>query len=332
MENKKSNLETPEYIFTETNRHATIPTDPLYDNIWKLYKQQIATIWVSEKITYGTDRKTYPTLPDDIKNSLEIILGFFATSDELVDKNLNERFLNEIKIPEICVALRFQAMMEDIHSEVYNTLIMTFLPLENDRTRLFNAVETIPAVTLKANWIEKWIASDRSYAHRCVAFACVEGIMFSVSFSFIDWIKSQGYKLPALTDSNDYISADEARHTEMSCAIYKHIQNKLTDTEAKEIIDDAINVELKFSNSVISSNGYMGMTRNLMSEHIYHCAALVSSMLGYPNLYENTKCPFPFMVNRGLYVKNNFFEVEPKNYSLITTNKNDEAFEILDEW
>lgn len=332
MDSKNKSNIIEEYIFTETNRHATIPTDPLYDKIWKLHKQQTASLWVAEKITYGTDRKVYPTLPDNIRSSLEIILGFFATSDELVDKNLNERFLNEIKVPEINVALRFQAMMEDIHSEVYNTLIVVYLPFEEDRKRLFNAVETMSVVGLKANWIEKWISSDKSYAHRCVAFACVEGIMFSVSFSFIDWIKSQGYSLPALTDSNDYISADEARHTEMSCAIYQHIQNKLSDEEVKEIIDEAIEVEIKFSRDVIKDDKYMGMTRSMMSEHIYHCAALVASMLGYPNIYPDTKCPFPFMVKRGLYVKNNFFEVEPKNYSIITTNSGDEPFEISEDW
>ena len=49
-----------------------------------------------------------------------------------------------------------------------------------ERERLFNAIETVPAVKKKADWALKWIDNDDvSYAERVVAFASVEGIFFS---------------------------------------------------------------------------------------------------------------------------------------------------------
>ena len=49
-----------------------------------------------------------------------------------------------------------------------------------ERERLFNAIETVPAVKKKADWALKWIDNDAvSYAERVVAFARVEGIFFS---------------------------------------------------------------------------------------------------------------------------------------------------------
>ena len=49
-----------------------------------------------------------------------------------------------------------------------------------ERERLFNAIETVPAVKKKADWALKWIDNDAvSYAERVVAFASVEGIFFS---------------------------------------------------------------------------------------------------------------------------------------------------------
>ena len=43
-----------------------------------------------------------------------------------------------------------------------------------ERERLFNAIETVPAVKKKADWALKWIGNDDvSYAERVVAFASV---------------------------------------------------------------------------------------------------------------------------------------------------------------
>ena len=98
-----------------------------------------------------------------------------------------------------------------------------------ERERLFNAIETVPAVKKKADWALKWIDNDAvSYAERVVAFASVEGIFFSgrwavvlflvgfphvhaspkTSFAAIFWLKKRGL-MPGLTFSNELISRDE---------------------------------------------------------------------------------------------------------------------------
>lgn len=77
------------------------------------------------------------------------------------------------------------------------------------RTRLFNAIESVPCVKKKADWALKWIDNkDSPYAVRLVAFAAVEGIFFSGSFAAIFWLKKRGM-MPGLTFSNELISRDE---------------------------------------------------------------------------------------------------------------------------
>lgn len=77
------------------------------------------------------------------------------------------------------------------------------------RTRLFNAIESVPCVKKKADWALKWIDNkDAPYAIRLVAFAAVEGIFFSGSFAAIFWLKKRGM-MPGLTFSNELISRDE---------------------------------------------------------------------------------------------------------------------------
>lgn len=68
--------------------------------------------------------------------------------------------------------------MENVHNETYSLLIDTYIKDQAEKARLFNAVETVPAVKQKAEWAMKWINDSDSFAERLVAFAAVEGIFF----------------------------------------------------------------------------------------------------------------------------------------------------------
>ena len=42
-------------------------------------------------------------------------------------------------------------MMENIHAETYSLLIDTYIKDENEKNKLFNAIDTIPSVRKKQN-------------------------------------------------------------------------------------------------------------------------------------------------------------------------------------
>ena len=64
-------------------------------------------------------------------------------------------------------------------------------PAEHDH--LFDAIETIPFIKMKADWAFCWISDKHStFAERFVAFTPIEGIFFSGSFTPIFWLKKQG--------------------------------------------------------------------------------------------------------------------------------------------
>jgi ribonucleoside-diphosphate reductase beta chain len=62
-------------------------------------------------------------------------------------------------------------MMENIHSETYALLIDTYIKDPQEKTRLFHAIDTVPAVKKKAEWALRWIRSTETFAERLVAFA-----------------------------------------------------------------------------------------------------------------------------------------------------------------
>merc|ERR1711964_549198 len=136
-----------------------------------------------------------------------------------------------------------------------------------ERERLFNAIETVPAVKKKADWALKWIDNDAvSYAERVVAFASVEGIFFSGSFAAIFWLKKRGL-MPGLTFSNELISRDEGLHTDFACLMYSHLKNKPSEARIKQIVKEAVEIEIEFLTEALPVR-LIGMNSDLMVEYI----------------------------------------------------------------
>ena len=97
----------------------------------------------------------------------------------------------------------------------------------------------------KAEWAVQWMNDESSFAERVVAFACVEGILFSGSFCAIYWLKKRTL-MPGFTFSNELISRGEGLHTEFACLLYSLLQNRLTVDVARSIVCGAVEAERRF--------------------------------------------------------------------------------------
>merc|ERR1712039_687794 len=191
------------------------------------------------------DGKDWESLSEKEQHFVKHILAFFAASDGIVLENLAGNFSTEVQIPEARAFYGFQIAMENIHSETYSLLIEQYVRDPVERDRIFDAIHTMPAVEEKANWAVQWMNEENSFAERVVAFACVEGILFSGSFCAIYWLKKRGL-MPGLTFSNELISRDEGLHAEFACLIYGMLQNPLPDDVAHSIVRGAVDVERQF--------------------------------------------------------------------------------------
>eukprot|EP00042_Codosiga_hollandica_P045234 m.456449 g.456449 ORF g.456449 m.456449 type:complete len:181 (+) comp56974_c0_seq3:411-953(+) len=155
--------------------------------------------------------------------------------------NVIWRYLpSRLEVPEARCFYGFQIMMENVHSEMYSKLIDTYVRDSFEKSRLFGAIEHMPAIRKKAEWAMRWTSNaTATYAERVVAYAAVEGIFFSGAFAAIFWIKQRGI-MPGLTFSNELISRDEGLHTDFACLLFKHVVNKPSQARVYEIISDAV--------------------------------------------------------------------------------------------
>jgi len=305
-------------------RYQTFPIDPNYLHIWNLYKKQVSNFWVPEEIDFSQDK--FDELTTDEQHFIKNILAFFASSDGLVNENIQVNFLKDIEIFEITVCYDYQKMIENCHNESYSLLIDTYITDESEKTKLLNAIETIPAIQKKANWIIKHINDDScSLAKRLIIFCIVEGIMFSGSFCAIFWLKKQG-KMHGLTFSNELIARDESQHCELGVELYKLIVNKLTQKQMYQIFNEAIDIETEFICDSIPCS-LIGMNSELMSQYIKFVSDRLLVQLGYKKLFKATN-PFDFMELGSVKNVSNFFERRVSEYSKsgVMMNANDNLF------
>merc|ERR1712012_1134543 len=313
-DNDKSKTEvtkTEEPLLMENPRRFVIlPIQ--YGDIWQMYKKAEASFWTAEEVDLSKDVKDWENLKDDERYFVSHVLAFFAASDGIVNENLVERFMKEVQVPEARCFYGFQIAMENIHSEMYSLLIDTFIKEAEERERLFNAIETVPAVKKKADWALRWIGNDNaSYSERIIAFASVEGIFFSGSFAAIFWLKKRGL-MPGLTFSNELISRDEGLHTDFACLMFKHLVNKPSQDRILEIVKEAVDIECDFLTNALPV-ALIGMNCDLMVQYIKFVADRLLIELECPKVF-NTKNPFDFMEAISLEGKTNFFEKRVGEY------------------
>ncbi len=308
---KKTTQEQEPLLVENKQRFVLFPIK--YREVWQMYKKAQACFWTVEEVDLGEDLNHWKNkLNDKERTFIGYVLAFFAASDGIVNENLAGKFMMDVQIPEARCFYGFQIAIENVHAEMYSTLIETYIKDKKLKSKMFNSIEEVDSIKKKAQWALKWINNKNSFAERLVGFAVVEGIFFSGSFCAIFWLKKRGI-MPGLTFSNELISRDEGLHTDFACLLYGMIKKKLTKKRIYEIIDEAVKIEKEFITEALSCD-LIGMNSKLMGQYIEFVADRLIVALGYSKYYR-TKNPFGFMDMISLQGKTNFFEKRVGDYS-----------------
>jgi ribonucleoside-diphosphate reductase subunit M2 len=294
------------------NPHRFVMFPIEWPEIWRMYKKALASFWTVEEVDLSRDLEHWAALKPDERHFIKHVLAFFAASDGIVNENLASRFMNDVQSPEARAFYGLQIAIENVHSEMYSILLDTYIKDPAERTQLFHAIDTVPAIKKKAEWALKWI-SDKSapFAERLVAFAAVEGIFFSGSFAAIFWMKKRGL-MPGLTLSNEFISRDEGLHTDFACLLFNSLQQKSDRERVLAIVTSAVDIEQEFLCEALPV-ALLGMNAKLMAQYIEFVADRLLQALGMAKHY-NVANPFDFMENISVDGKTNFFEKRVAEY------------------
>lgn len=321
---------TEKILIDNPGRFVLFPIE--HHDLWKLYKQQEACFWTAEEIDLQQDIYDWENkLNADEQHFVKHVLAFFAASDGIVNENIAMNFVNAVQYTEAKMFYGFQIMMENIHSETYSLLIDTYIKDKGEQIKLFNAIETVPAIKRKAEWALKYIENG-TFVERLIAFAAVEGIFFSGSFCSIFWLKKRGL-MPGLSFSNELISRDEGLHCDFACLLYtKHLINQLPKDQVREIITHAVEIEKEFVTDALPVK-LIGMNSDLMCQYIEFVADRLLQELGNEKVYNVTN-PFDFMDMISIQGKTNFFEKRVGEYQKagVLAGKDNQTFSLNEEF
>ena len=299
---------------------------PLYE----LYKKAVASFWVSGEVqVQQRDKNDWEKLTDNEKHYIKHILAFFAGSDGIVAENLALRFYKDVSSPVARLFYGFQIAIEGIHSEVYSNMIDGFVDNNEEKDKLFKAIETFPAIKKKADWCLKYIHSNDDFRIRLIAFAVCEGIFFSGAFCSIFWLKSRGI-CPVLGLGNQFIARDEGLHCDFAVELYKQY-TPLSEEQIHAVIKDGVDIEIEFITEALPVR-LIGMNDGLMKEYIQFVSNRLATQLNTSKIYPNARNPFAFMDMICMEGKTNFFENKVSEYAFTKERYDPQTFSFTEDF
>ena len=198
--------------FQNTARLSLFPVEN--PGLAKFYQAQKKVTWTAQEIDFSDDRNHAKTLDPGTYSYIKNILFLFAQLDGIVSENLIDNFKRETgELAKECTWACTQfATAELTHNETYSLLIKAFVEDPVEQAKGFDSINHFPAIGDIADWSMKWMDTSIPLAERVIAFACIEGIIFSSAFAAIYWLKRMNL-FHGLTTANLWIARDEAIHT-----------------------------------------------------------------------------------------------------------------------
>jgi ribonucleotide reductase beta subunit family protein with ferritin-like domain len=301
-----------------------------YTDLFEAFERAFSQVWSHKNVDLSND--DWESLTPNQQQHLGLNLAFFANSDKVVTDNIDTNFLSlpESVVPyEAKLFYRYQAHNEDIHALTYQLIILRYFPSYEERNKMLNAASTIPVVKDKMDWAVNWLNKESSFEERLVAFASLEGILFSSTFSTIFGYKSLGKQLPGLYFANKEILEDENSHYQFAVNFYKnHTRHKLSKEVLLDIILGASDVEKKFVRECFKFKPE-GFNEDDMINYVSYVTDNVLKDFGLDpvfNAQPNTVNKWMTSISSSTRI--NFFEGRSSEYAKVT----DSSFKIEEDF
>lgn len=300
-----------------------------------LYKKQKQAIWFPEEINVGLDLVDYKAMTEKERTLFHELIGYFVTSELLVQNILGESFYPYIMDPRAKMALTVQMFMEDIHSDFFEMILQTF---NMDRDAIYNRSSTHPIMKEKQEIVARaanaisvsngGVDPDSLAGKKQILNAILinnivqEGIFFYSAFALYFAMRETG-KMRNVSNGMDLVLIDESFHlkmgVEMILTMIEETPELVEDAAFVEHIQktiiDCTEVELRFIRSLLDDGITFGVTYNEMADYIRYITDRRLEELGFAPHYSVAANPLKFLQKQDLKTLQNFFEVTPNQYT-----------------
>ncbi len=307
-----------------------------------LYEEMLSVQWIPSEVENPTDRDDWDSLHPNVQHFIKNILFLFAQLDGVINENIEVNFMEETSfIKDATHFYTIQIANELVHNNVYGNLIETFIRDPEEKKKGMDSIKYIPSIRKISEWASTWMEREKTLQERVLAFACIEGIIFSSAFAGIYYLKrlpeevknantnlsdyvkslipqSNQQILNGLLTANEWISRDEGIHTRFAITLYnvlikQYNYKPLTKEQAYSIVQSAYNVCEEFTRFSMNTH-LIGINVNDMMDYVSVTADWVLNKFGFESLFNRTN-PLTWMDSISLMGKSNFFEKTVTEYS-----------------
>lgn len=309
-----------------------------YPAFYEMYRDAIKNTWTVEEVDLAQDLACLrDKLTESEQHLVKRLVAFFATGDSIVANNLVLNLYQHINAPEARMYLARQLYEEALHVQFYLTLLDTYMPDHQERIQAFAAVENIPSIKRKADFMHKWMDSihskeyletiedRRNFLMNVICFAtCVEGLFFFGAFAYVYYLRSKGM-LKGLAEGTNWVFRDESMHIEFAMSVVDQARKEEPEIldgmeeRIREMLDEAVECELQFSEDCLVQ-GVTGLSPVQMRQYLEYVADGHLARLGFEPTYGSNN-PFSFMELQDVQSLTNFFERRVSEYQLGVTGE-----------
>ena len=318
---------------TSVRENIKLDGNPAYPVFRDLYEKQKKAIWFPEELNIQQDALDYHRLTPEEKDLFDTAVGYFCSSELLVQNVLINAFFPLLTDPHAKMSFSTQLFMESIHSDFFETVLQSF---GMDRERMYNIAFNDPFLRKKQDLIVNII--DRiSYGQidpetldgqkkvlRAILLnnIVLEGIFFYSAFAHFFAMKEMG-KMKNVASGVELILIDESLHLQNgieAILIMLEESPEIADDEnfAKEmkaVILNGLQLELDSIRSKFGQRSLAGMSYLELEKYLKYITDRRLSELGFEPEFRITENPLRFLQKEDVKKLINFFEVSSTEYT-----------------
>lgn len=318
---------------TSVRDHIKLSEDPSYPVFKDLYEKQKRAMWFPEELNIQQDALDYHSLSQNEKDLFDTAVGYFCSSELLVQNVLVNSFFPLLTDPLAKMSFSTQLFMENIHSDFFEIVLQSF---DMDREQMYNVAFDDPYLRKKQSLIVEEIdkishdnidpntLKGQKQCLRAILLnnIILEGIFFYSSFAHFFAMKDMG-KMKNVASGVELVLIDESMHLQNGIeAILIMLDENPEIVEDTAYVQDIRNVILEGTQLEVDYIDYkfgdrtiLGISSGEMQRYIQYITDRRLQELGFEQEFHISENPLRFLQKEDVKKLINFFEVSSTEYT-----------------
>ncbi len=318
---------------TSVRDNIRLSENPKYPVFKELYVKQKKAVWFPEELNIQQDILDYKSLTSTERELFESAVGYFASSELLVQNVLGNGFFPVLTDPYAKMSFSTQMFMENIHSDFFEIVLNSF---EMDRKKVYNITLEDKLLKEKQEIIIRAVDRitygkadpDTTEGKKQILTAILlnniiqEGMFFYSAFAHFFAMKDTG-KMKNVVSGVELVLIDESLHLQNGIEAIITIaeenpeiveDDRFIDNIAETIID-AVELELNYLKSKFGGTTIFGVSYKELELYMKYIADRRLEELGLEPQFNITENPLKFLQKEDVKKLTNFFEVSSTEYT-----------------